>query len=134
MKEKELIYLALPYTWNGEESFKIANIVAGRLMKEGYIVFSPISHSHPIADYLDPELRYSQEFWMSQDLLILEKCDKMFVVIIGKPENGIKLINESKGCQSELAKARKLNMPVFYYAYNEESNIDIIIKEEAYGQ
>ena len=43
------IYLAIPYSGMAEESFRIANEVSAKLMNEGHIVFSPISHSHPIA-------------------------------------------------------------------------------------
>ena len=39
------IYLAIPYTGNENESFRVANLVAGMLMNQGHIVLSPISHT-----------------------------------------------------------------------------------------
>lgn len=84
-------------------------------MNEGYIVFSPISHSHVVADHLAPELRYSQSFWMAQDLPLIEWADEVHVVCIG--EFGNDLIANSKGCQSELKKAQELNKPVKVIEY-----------------
>lgn len=118
MKEK-LAYLAIPYTWNAEESFEIANIVAAYLMEEGYVVFSPISHSHPISKYLPDELQFSQEFWMKQDLRILSLCDVMILVEIG--EDGVDLIDESKGCQSEIKFAGENDIHVERLYYNTHS-------------
>lgn len=113
----KLTYLAVPYTWNPNKSFEIANKVAAKLMDEGKNIISPISHSHPIADYLNPELRINQEFWMNQDLPILSKCDELLVIVIG--DNGIDLINNSKGCQSEIKESERLNKPINYYQYHE---------------
>jgi hypothetical protein len=113
-----MIYLAIPYTFNAERSFKIANKVAARLMNEGGIVFSPITHSHPIADELDESLRYSQEFWLKQDLAFLRMCDRVALVKIG--ENGADLIANSKGVQTELKVAYELGLPIHYIEYNEE--------------
>lgn len=113
----KITYLSIPYTFNPEKSFEIANIVAARLMSKGYIIFSPISHSHPIADYLDTELRTSQEFWMKQDIPLVSKCDEMIIVVIG--DNGYSLIENSKGCQSEIKEAKRLEMPIKLYIYEE---------------
>lgn len=109
----KIIYLAIPYTWNPTKSFEIANKIAADLMNEGHIVFSPISHSHPIADYLSPELRINQEFWMKQDLPLLQKCDEVFVVHIGS--EGQTLIDESKGVQKELQRAKNLGLSITTY-------------------
>jgi len=79
-----LIYLASPYTpMNGEspeERVEIVTKVAAKLMAKGYIVFSPIVHSHPIADHLPESLRFDHQFWMNQDLPILERCDQLIVL------------------------------------------------------
>jgi len=117
------IYLAIPYTFNAEMSYRIANKVAADLMSKGNAVFSPISHSHVIADHLDPSLRFSQEFWMAQDLPLIDWCDEVHVIVIG--EFGDELIEKSKGCQSELKKARELNKPIKTYEYYIESGIAV---------
>lgn len=114
---QEVTYLMIPYTWNPEKSFEIANKVAADLMRKGIVVFSPISHSHPIADHLDPKLRLSQSFWMNMDLPILSLCKRAYLVVIG--ENGLDLIEKSKGCQSEINCANKLNIPIEKYFYYE---------------
>lgn len=104
------IYLAVPYSFNPDKSFSIANRVAADLMSKGNIVISPISHSHPIADYLPKELRTDSNWWMKQDLPLMEFADEVHVISIG--ENGMDLINNSKGIQAELEYARSLNKPV----------------------
>jgi len=116
--QQKIIYLAIPYTWNPEKSFEIANKVAAKLMKEGHIVFSPISHSHVIADYLDNNLRTSQKFWMYQDIPILKVCSELHVIVIGK--DGQKLISESKGCMREIREAKDERKPVKYVYYEDE--------------
>lgn len=112
------IYLACPYSYNPNESFEMANKVAAKLMQQGHIVFSPVSHSHKIADHMENEMRYSQNFWLKQDLKFMDVCDKLIIISIGK--DGKKLIKESKGCQSEIQKAMKLNLPINYYKYEEK--------------
>jgi len=112
---KEIIYLAIPYSFNPEESFHVANKVGAELMKQGYVVFSPVSHSHPIADYLTPELRSDHEFWMSKDLPILRLGSKVIFIVIG--DDGLNLIDDSKGCQDEKAEALKYNIPIEFLKY-----------------
>ncbi len=126
MKESKLVYLCCPYTFNAELSFKIANEVAADLMSQGYVVFSPVSQSHPIADYLDPELRYDQKFWMAQDLPMVAKCDELVAVLIG--EHGDRLLKESKGCTTEIIFADDNDIPIKYYTYDLKIN-----KGEIYG-
>lgn len=99
------IYLAIPYKFNQEKSFKVANIVAAKLMAEGHTVFSPISHSHPIAAHLPKSFSGSHEFWMKQDLPMVDWCDEVRVVCIG--EMGSELIEKSQGVQDELRHAIK---------------------------
>lgn len=113
-----MTYLAIPYSWNPQESFRIVNKVAAQLMQQGVIVFSPISHSHPIAECLPESLRLNQEFWMNQDLPVLEKCDELCFVIVD-PKRGMQLIEESLGCQSEKQRALELGIPITYKLHYE---------------
>ena len=68
--EKELVYLAVPYTHEDpeirEKRFKAVSKVAGKLLNEGEMIFSPISHCHPIA----------LECSLPKDCLL--HCGKMF--------------------------------------------------------
>ena len=86
-------------------------------MNKGFVVFSPISHSHVIADNLDENLRTDQQFWMKQDLPILMRCDILVIVSIGK--NGEQLIKDSKGCQDEITAAQYKDLTILTYQYNE---------------
>jgi hypothetical protein len=113
--ENEIIYLGIPYSFNPEQSFHVANKVAAELMKQGNVVFSPVTHSHPIADYMKPELRCSHEFWMGKDLPILRLCSKIIFIVIG--DDGLSLIDDSKGCQDEKAEALKCNIPIEFLKY-----------------
>lgn len=104
------IYLAIPYSFNPKMSFDIANRVAADLMAMGHVVFSPISHSHPIADHMDEALRLDHDFWMRADLPLVEWADEVRVVVIG--EYGLDLIEKSKGVKREMQYAKELGKPV----------------------
>lgn len=49
------IYLAAPYTDNMTETrqhrYDTITKITAKLMKDGYIIFSPITHSHYLAEY-----------------------------------------------------------------------------------
>jgi len=106
------VYLAIPYSYDPDESFRIANFAAAYQMKMGNIVFSPISHSHHIADHLDSDLRLDHEFWMEQDLPMIDWADKLVVVVIG--DAGIDLIELSRGVQAEIGYANTLGKEIEY--------------------
>jgi hypothetical protein len=107
------LYIAIPYRNNPEYSFEIANFVSAELMKKGYIVFSPISHSHPIGLVMNKQ--FDHEFWMNQDLPFLKFCDELIVICI----EGWK---ESKGVQEEIAMAKLLKKKIVYIADYSFSN------------
>jgi nucleoside 2-deoxyribosyltransferase len=109
------IYLAIPYTFNPDKSFQIANKVTASLMSAGHVVFSPISHSHPVADHLPDELRTDSHWWMTQDIPFVDWADSVHVVCIG--EYGSDLIEQSKGVQMELKRARETNKPITIIEY-----------------
>ena len=110
------IYLAIPYTGMEEESFKTVNKVAGKLMKADYIVFSPISHTHPIACEVD--LPKNWKFWKQQDEMFIDWCDELWIVKCGdKWEKSVGVKEEIK-----IAKENKKrivfieeNMDTFYF-------------------
>jgi uncharacterized protein (UPF0335 family) len=63
---RHFLYIATPYSKfaaGTEEAFKMACRVAGSLIDSGVAVFSPIAHSHPIAEHaqLDP---LSHKIWL----------------------------------------------------------------------
>lgn len=113
----KLVYLAIPYTWNPDRSFEIANKLSAILMENSdIVVFSPISHSHPISFYFVENNNLSADFWLKQDLRILEKCEELHIVRING-DFGQQLIENSYGCKKEIEKAKELNIPIKYQDY-----------------
>lgn len=110
IEKQKLIYLACPYTHKDptirEHRFEIANAVAAKLMASGLFVFSPISHTHPIA--CAGELPKNWEFWKGYDEIMLSKCDVFLVINIP----GWK---ESVGVQAEIALANEYGIPVIMW-------------------
>jgi hypothetical protein len=77
----KLYYLASPYSKYPDgmvAAFEDISCIAARLIGEGYKLFSPIAHSHPIALYgkLD---QLSHDLWLALDEAIMQKCDGIIV-------------------------------------------------------
>lgn len=75
-------YVASPYSkYPGgvEEAFKAACECTGRLLARGIPVFSPIAHSHPIAQHaaIDP---MSHEIWLEADRPMMEAAHGALVL------------------------------------------------------
>ena len=106
-----IVYLATPYSHPDKYKrlmrFDIACEVAAWAMSQGYTVFCPIAHSHPIAAYLPKELLLSHEFWMKQDLPLLAKCDEVWVY----PNDAADV---SRGVAREIEDAKRLGIKVRY--------------------
>ena len=99
------IFLSLPYTGMEQKSFDIANEHAAKLISQGHIVFSPISHSHPIAKA--GNLPGGFEFWWKQNKSFLDWCDEVVVLMV---EGWL----ESSGVQREVHYATKIQKPVHF--------------------
>jgi len=101
------IYLACPFSHTlksvQEARFDEVNKKAAELMEEGHIVFSPISHSVPINAHFRDEK--DLDFWLRQDLPLLEMCDEVWVLALP----GWK---ESLGVQAEMVHARLYRKPI----------------------
>jgi nucleoside 2-deoxyribosyltransferase len=109
------IYLAGPYSHTDpqvrQQRFEALNQAAARVMREGHIVFSPISHSRPIA--VQCELPKGFDFWVELDKSFIEWCDEMWIV----PLRGYQ---ESVGVHCEAEYARSLGKPVEIYGRRED--------------
>lgn len=107
------IYLAAPYSSDSELEkhwrFNCVNKKAAELMEKGYQVFSPISHSHPISNYVSTENNMSHDFWLRQDFWILEICNELHILQL---DGWI----ESKGVRAEIKKANELNIPIIWHS------------------
>ncbi len=102
------VYLATPYSGTPEQQehrFQEVNAIAAKLMTDECLVFSPISHTHPIA--LAGDLPKGWDFWKEYDLTFIEWCDELFVYC----QDGWE---ESVGVQAEIKLAIYLRKPVIY--------------------
>ena len=102
------IYLAIPYTGNENESFRMANHIAGALMQKGHIVFSPISHTHPIA--IECDLPGGWDYWKKFDEAFISFCDLVYVIALPGYE-------KSRGVSAEIEIAKQLGKPIKYIEY-----------------
>lgn len=104
MKNKK-IYISIPYTGVQYISFKLANLVAGKLLDAGAIPISPISHSHPIEEHC--EKAWSWETWQKVDYALLDFCDEVLVVNFDDEK-----IEKSEGVQDEIKYAKEKGKPI----------------------
>jgi hypothetical protein len=107
----DLIYLAVPYSHPDpavrEARFHAANKAAGAMMAAGLHVFSPISHTHPIALCCDLPLGFN--YWEAFDRAILSRCTRLVILMLPG-------WSESTGVAGELAIAEEMGLPVEYRA------------------
>jgi Domain of unknown function (DUF1937) len=104
-----VIYLASPYSHPERDirvkRFETVARIAGQLMIEGHIVFSPICHTHPIAEFCD--LPTGWEFWERVDRAYLSKCKKLLVLQIPGWDTSI-------GIAAEIRIAQEIGIPIEY--------------------
>lgn len=103
------IYLGIPYSGQEETSYELAKKYAAQLLKEGHLVFSPISMCHPISK--DYDLPGDWSFWEKLDTSFIEWCDEVIFIVPGDIL-GLKNFLASKGCRSEYDIATTLKKPV----------------------
>jgi hypothetical protein len=106
VKSSELHYLATPYSKLDITSAWIdACQIAGRLMRAGVHLFSPIAHSHPIAAYsgIDP---LNHEFWLPICDVMMSRCD---VLIVAHMDGWV----GSVGIRHEIEFFEKARKPIF---------------------
>jgi hypothetical protein len=108
-KRGKRIYLCAPYSHPDPEvreaRVAAADMQAAQLMEAGHIVYSPLSHSHRIAYYIDNHLDH--DFWLKQCLPFVDWCDEVWVMTV----DGYK---ESRGINKEIEYAKKTGKPVEY--------------------
>lgn len=104
-----MIYLATPYSHPDTaircQRFDIVNRVAAHLMNEGMLIFSPISHTHPIA--IAGGLPTGWEYWKKYDEEMLRICSQMIVLT----QDGWE---ESRGVSAEIELAKRKNISIYY--------------------
>ena len=104
-----MIYLATPYSHPDpavrEQRFQVVNRAASSLKRRGFHVFSPISHSHPIA--LAGGLPLDWEYWAEDACTMLSACD---AVIVLKQDGW----PESVGVKAEIEIAEGIGIRIDY--------------------
>jgi nucleoside 2-deoxyribosyltransferase len=109
---RRIIYLAGPYThpdpFVRENRYAALTKKAAELMMDGHIVFSPITHLHPVDAYMRPETR-DTDWWFALDEPFMEACNELMVLCLEGWE-------ESKGTAAEIAWFKERGLPVVYEA------------------
>jgi hypothetical protein len=103
------VYLASPYSSTSRairnDRFRAACRAAADIIKAGHVCFSPITHSHHIADYM--ENHNDSGCWLKQDLSFLDSwADELWVLILDGWQ-------ESKGIKAEIMHASGM-LPIKY--------------------
>lgn len=104
-----IVYLVCPYSDPDRAvrvlRFEAANRAAGMLMRRGLNVFSPISHTHPIAEACDLPLGF--DFWEKYDRAFIEHSSEVYVLKVAGWVASI-------GVRREIAIATSLGIPVLW--------------------
>lgn len=108
-ERKPLAYLAAPYS-HPDRTVRVArfdaiNKEAAKLMSAGLLIYSPISHTHPIAEAGDLPLGW--DFWRAYDTAFIEHSGKLIVLML----DGWR---DSKGVTAEIKLAQELGCPIEY--------------------
>ena len=112
-----MIYLASPYSkYHGgkEKAFKLVVAKAAELMLEGYEVFCPIAHTHPIQDVIGD---MDADWWLRQDFAVLKHCDELVVYKMPGWE-------DSYGVYREIGFAKVNYIPIRYIEFDGQDGID----------
>lgn len=103
----EIEYLAIPYSADDEEMMdfraEISDIICADLMKQGRLIYAPISSCHHIAKKYG--LPRNWEFWKKMDEEFVKVCKRLLVVTLDGWET-------STGVTAECAIAGECFIPV----------------------
>ena len=98
---RPLVYLASPFAGDTERNIERARGYCRFAVSKGCIPIVPHLH-YP--QFMDEDDREQRELGMFFALVLLDKCDELWV--FGKP---------SEGMSREIAKAKKRGIPIKYY-------------------
>jgi hypothetical protein len=103
-----VIYLASPYSHPDPtvraRRFRATCQAAAKLIRDGHVVFAPISHSHPMTEFGLPA---DWQFWERHDIEFLRRCNELVVLKL----DGWR---ESRGVQAEIDLALEMDLPIRY--------------------
>ena len=107
---KKLVYLACPYSHSNPlvrvARFEAVTAVAVKLLADGHLVFSPITHAHPMAEV--GNLPRGWDFWEKFDRAFLESSYKIIVLQLDGWDTSV-------GVLAEVKIAEELGLEVEYY-------------------
>jgi len=113
-KNRPLIYLACAYGKvpkpQQKRRYQIASEVAGNLLKAGNLVYSPLSHSHPMQVY--GNMKWSSTQWLEYDEFYLERCDILMVLQLTNAWRN------SEGILHEIQFCHDLGKPIIFLPYD----------------
>jgi len=108
-----MLYLAVPYSHPEagvrHDRFVKVNLAAAALMRQGFLVFSPISHGHPICSA--GALPGSWQYWENVSRAILQLCKLLIVLQLDGWE-------DSTGVVNEIRIAKELGIPIEYRQFS----------------
>lgn len=110
MEASKLIYLCSPYSGSPDPAVRLRRFhevckKASELMNAGYLVFSPVAHSHSIAVGWGLPLDFN--YWEEFDRKMIAACDEMYVLRLPGWQ-------ESKGVAAEIQIAAELHKPITF--------------------
>lgn len=118
MTKLKKIYLAVPYSGMEESSFDQVSVATARILNRGeHNVFSPITHSHPLAK---SGLPGNWEYWKAVDYQFIDWADEVWVLV---PKEGMKYVSNSTGVQAEMNYAQSKKMVVRFIEMNNEGKL-----------
>lgn len=105
--QKPLIYIACPYSLYSDKEipFNAVTYTAAELLLAGNIIYSPITHTHPMAT--SRGLPEHFDFYQELDEFYLNRSDILAILTIEHWE-------DSRGIAHEMQLAQGLNKPIIY--------------------
>ncbi|MBI2790930.1 MAG: DUF1937 family protein [Gammaproteobacteria bacterium] len=107
MSNKELIYLACPYSHPDSRMvqlrYAVSAQVACQLVKEGLMIFAASMHNALLATMAGISDQFAD--WKEYNHLMIERSDKLMVITMEGWE-------QSKGVQDQIQYAKSLNKPI----------------------
>jgi hypothetical protein len=108
-RESKIEYLALPYMHENpfimDFRAAVSDIIAADLMKQGRIIFAPISMCHQLA--VKYNLPKDWAYWSTFDKEFIKVSGKLLVITL-------KGWKDSVGAAAEMGLANKYNIPIEY--------------------
>lgn len=113
----DITYLACPYTHPDREvrlaRFQAVTRLASRLIAKGEVVYSPITHGHPIGEI---GLPVDWQFWQQHSLAMLRACSGLLVYCLDGWDSSV-------GVREEVAAAQEWGIPVSFHLPEMEARL-----------